>query len=269
MRFKILALVFFAAAFSLAACGSQGATTASPTASASATASATGTPVATATGSPSATQAAGALPIASVPWTDGEKDSYQWLEKSGKQIGTEQVSLTKAGDVWTQEVVDDISGTKQDAKVRVDAKTLQPLGEDKTISSSQGNVELHTEYKDGKITATAVVNGENKQGSTDLPADYIDNDQLLMTLRGIDFKQGQEVKFTLVVGATLQKLATTVTVVGKETVQTPAGSFETWKTEMDFAGQAKQTAWYQVDAPHYLVQYDNGQTKLVLAQKPS
>lgn len=205
-----------------------------------------------------------------MPWTNGEKESYQWLDdKTGSQIGTEQVSFTKSGDVWTQEVTDDISGAKQDAKVQVDAKTLQALGEDKTITSSQGNAEIHTEYKDGKLTVSVTASDQTNHGSTDVPADYIDNDQLLMTLRGLDFQQGKQVKFTLVVAGTLQKVATTVTVQGQETVQTPAGSFNSWKVVMDFGGQATQTAWYQVDAPHLLTQYDNGQTKLVLAQKPS
>jgi membrane protease YdiL (CAAX protease family) len=56
-----------------------------------------------------------------------------------------------------------------------------------------------------------------------------------------------------------QSEAMALRVVGKETVSTPAGEFETWKVTL-----GSETAWYSLDAPHTLVQYDNGMSVYVM-----
>ena len=101
--------------------------------------------------------------------------------------------------------------------------------------------------------------------SMDAPSDSLDNDQLLGTLRALRFADGYDGKYVNLFTSTARSLPTTIRVQGREKVDVPAGSFDTWKVELDF-GQAKQYAWYQAEAPNQLVQYDNGATRMVLTK---
>lgn len=205
------------------------------------------------------------LALGAAPWQDGDKLTYDWLDKSDNKSGTAEVSLAKDGGAWVISWADKIGAIDQESKVRIDAQTLKPLGAEKTIKAQGTDAKIDTTYQDGKLDIKAVVNGEDKSASIDVPANAIDNDQLLMTLRALQFADGYEGKCVIVVGQSAAKVDTTVRVKGKESVTVPAGSYEAWKVELDF-GQAKQYAWYQTDAAHNLVQYDNGATKAVLTK---
>lgn len=200
------------------------------------------------------------LALGGVPWSDGDSLAYDWLDKSGSKVGTAAYEFAKEGEAWVIAMADKFPTLEQSAKVRLDGQTLKPLGEEKSIKAQGQDVTLSTTYEGGKIDIKATVNGENKAAATDVPANALDNDHLLMSLRSLPFADGYEGKTTVVNGQNAAKIPTTVRVPGKETVQVPAGSFAVWKVELDF-GQAKQTAWYQVEAPHNLVQYDNGNIK--------
>ncbi len=58
-----------------------------------------------------------------------------------------------------------------------------------------------------------------------------------------------------------------VAVAGSEPAWTPAGNFVTWKVTVTYELGDKETtltAWYDVDAPHTLVRYDNGEVTYLL-----
>lgn len=203
------------------------------------------------------------LSLGSAPWKDGEQALYDVVDKSGNKIGTSTRAFTRDGNAWVLDEVDAAAGVNQAAKVRIDAGTLKALGEEKTIRAPQTDVTLNTTYANGKLEIRAVVNGKNQSVTIDVPANGLDSDQLLETLRALPFAEGYKAKLVTVVGANAAKINTTVQVKGKEKVEVPAGSLEAWRVELTF-GQAKQTAWYEVEAPFRMVQYDNGQTKLVL-----
>lgn len=205
------------------------------------------------------------LALSNVPWSNGDEVSYEWLDKNGGKIGTSQYAYTEDGDAWVVSFTDKITGLDQSAKVRIDAQTLKPLGEEKSIKAQGTDATVNTTYKDGKLDIQAVLNGENKSAAIDVPANALDNDQLLVTLRALQFADKYEGKATVVNGSNAAKIPVTVRVVGKEKVDVPAGSYDTWKVELDF-GQSKQNAWYQTDSPNNLVQYDNGQTRMVMAK---
>ena len=205
------------------------------------------------------------LALGNAPWSDGDRALYDWVDKSGNKAGTAEFAFARDGDAWVLSATDRLANLEQTAKVRVDAQTLKPLGGEKNIKAQGTDAKVSTTYEDGKLEIKAVVNGEDRSATIDVPPDAIDNDQLLATLRALAFAEGYEGRYTNVVGQSAAKIATTVRVKGKETVEVPAGSFEAWRVELDF-GQAKQYAWYEVGAPHNLVQYDNGNIKLVLVE---
>ncbi len=203
------------------------------------------------------------LALGSAPWKDGDKLVYDIVDRNGKSVGTSEFGFALADEAWLLSFSDKTANLEQSAQVRVDGKTLKPLGEEKTIKTASVDAKVSTSYDQGRLEVKAVQNGQNKAAAIDVPADAIENDQLLRTLRALPFAEGYEAKFVTVVGQNVAKIDTTVRVTGREQVAVSAGDFEAWKVELDF-GQAKQQAWYQVDEPHNLVQYDNGNTKMLL-----
>ncbi len=203
------------------------------------------------------------LALGSVPWQDGERVVYDVLDRNGNKLGTSEFGFAKDGEVWVLSAADKLTGLDQSSKVRIDGQTLKPLAEDKIIRTQGTDATVNATYANGKLDIKAVVNGQTKSAAVDVPANILDNDQLLMTLRAAPLAEGYAARLVTVVPSSALRVNTVVRVQGKETVTVPAGSFEVWRVLLDF-GQSKQTAWYQVAAPHHMVQYDNGGTKYVL-----
>ena len=229
-----------------------------------ASAAGTSTPAAASTSAPAATQTSAGLGLNAAPWQNGSTASYEWFgDKSGAQIGTSQYSFALKNNIWTISDQDKIAELNQTVEMMVNAKTLEPIGEKKTIKTANTNADITTTYKNSKLDISAVVNGKTSNASIDVPSNAIDNDQLLMSLRALPFAQGYKASYVLIVAQNALKINTTVTVLSQEKIDVPAGSFEAWHVEIQ-AGQSKQNAWYQVAAPHALVKYDNATNNMVL-----
>jgi ABC-type glycerol-3-phosphate transport system substrate-binding protein len=259
MKSRMVALLVSAVALALVltACGSS---TATPAASGTSTTSGSPAATSTAAGSTSPSE----LTLQAAPWTGTEKDNYQLVDAQGKELGTTQFTFAKQDNQWTISETDTISQTTIDSKMTLDATTLKPIGEERNVQGQSGNLKLTTKYTNGKLDITAVTGTDTKTATIDVPADAIDNDQLLMTLRALNFKQGLQQKFNLVVSSNALMLPTTVRVLSQESITVPAGTFNTWKTEFDLGQSGTLTCWYGVDAPNLLVKEQQGQASLIL-----
>lgn len=206
-----------------------------------------------------------ALTLGAAPWQDGEKVVYDIVDANGSKIGTSEYSFARDGDAWLLTATNKAGGAEETAKVRLDGSTLRPLSKEKTIKAADTDATLNVTYNAGKMQIKAVVNGKEQSAAVDIPANVLESDQLLMTLRAIPFAQGYQGSVVTVAADNASKINTRVRVVGQEKVQTPAGSVDAWHVEGDF-GQTKQSAWYAVAAPYTLIQYDAGTTKMVLSK---
>jgi hypothetical protein len=166
--------------------------------------------------------------------------------------------------VWTIEETDKIGELDQTIAMQVNATTLAPLGEHKTIQTASNNIEITTQYENGKLGITAIVDGDTRTASIDVPPNAIDNDQFLMTLRALPFAEGYTATYVVIVAQNALKVDTTVTVQATETIDVAGSSVDAWHVQVS-AAQAQQSVWYGVDAPHTLLKYDNGTTQMVLA----
>lgn len=205
------------------------------------------------------------LPLGPAPWKDGDRLVYDMMDPGGNKAGTLQYCVKKDGNAWVLSSIDKTARIEQDIVMRVDSGTLRPLGEEKTINAMGTTVKVKSAYKEGKLEISGVVNGQDKSASVDVPATAIDNDQLQMTLRALKFVEGFEAPLVHIVGLSGLDVDAAIAVKGKETIDVPAGSFETWVVELDF-GQTKHRAWYQVASPQNMIQYDKGIFKLVLSK---
>ncbi len=204
------------------------------------------------------------LTLGVAPWEDGDRVSYTIVDKQGNKLGTEDVSFAAAENAWVLTVADKAAPQLDStATVRIDRSSLRPLSGEKVIKAQGTDATVSYTYAGGKLDIKAVVNGENRTAAVDVPANILDNDQLLMTLRALPFAEGYAGSYVNVIATNARKVNSTVRVTGKETVQVPAGAYSAWRVELNFAG-ALQSAWYQDAAPYNMVQYDNGTSLLVL-----
>ncbi len=67
---------------------------------------------------------------------------------------------------------------------------------------------------------------------------------------------------TAVVGKP-QAIRVSAYVVGRETVEVPAGTYDAWRVEIRSSG-VEQTAWYATGGSRPLVKYDNGEVIFLL-----
>jgi hypothetical protein len=215
---------------------------------------------------PSPTQAPSPLGLDAAPWANGSTASYEWVDSSGTQIGASQFEFSLRGDTWVITDTDKIGEIDQTSVMTISATTLAPLGEYKTIQAPNTDVQLTTTYEGGKLDIKAIVNGQTRTATMSVPSNAIDNDQFLMTLRALPFAEGYKTTYVVIVAQNALKVNTTVTVQAQEQIEVPAGSFETWPVELN-SGQTQQFAWYQVDAPHLLIQYNNGTNRMLLTQE--
>jgi hypothetical protein len=196
-------------------------------------------------------------PKLAIPWGSGDSAAYV-LMAGGQTAGT--IVFTTApgssgGYVLTTEVT---SGAVKDvAKIRVD-DTLKPLAGTREISGAgASDFALVTVYDGkGKFSIEAKTAQGTKSAAIDVPTDSWDNDESLFAIRALPLAENYTTTFTLVVGASASVVKTQLTVLGKETTETAAGSFTTYKVEMAI-DQTKLYAWYDVQKPHHLIQYQS------------
>jgi hypothetical protein len=97
----------------------------------------------------------------------------------------------------------------------------------------------------------------------DLRAGDLLEDQLPLALRSLAFAPGLELRRRVLpslisnkLGHEPQFLDATITVVGEETLVTPAGRLAAWKVAVKF-GEIRQTWWFEKAAPHTLLQMES------------
>lgn len=208
-----------------------------------------------------------ALTLGSAPWQDGEQAVYDVVDRNDTSLGTSTFAFASEGSAWALSSRDVLSGVDQSSTVRIDAQTLKPLSVDKTIQAEGTDARIKASYPEGagKMAIEATVNGENRDATINVPANALDNDQILMTLRAAPLDVGYQASFVDVIVSRAAQVNTGVRVTGLETVTVPAGTFETYRVELNFSG-TKQTVWYEVAPPHRMVQYDNGANKMLLTR---
>jgi hypothetical protein len=200
------------------------------------------------------------------PWHSDEHFEYNIVAtQDGSLLGTSMIDVQPAGDVTTIKNVVKIGQITQSMTVTVRSSDLRPLSGEHQVTGSPNDFSLTSAYQNGQLTVQAQTAQGTKNATVNVDASALDNDSLLMVLRGAPLADNFSSPFTLVVSANATQVKAMLNVVGKESVTVPAGTFETYKVELSF-GTQKQTIWYEAVSPHRLIQYDNGTTKFVLTK---
>ncbi len=203
----------------------------------------------------------------SPPWIGNEHFEYNLLsDETGSPIGSGTIEVRPSSNATTIEHRYLIGKVTQHIISIVDPQRLNPISGEQQITGSQNDFSLVTSYQNNVLTIKATTAQGEKDFTISVAPDSIDNDSVLMALRAFPLADGYTTSFNTVVGASALQIKSTLTVAGKETITVPAGTFETYKVTLGFGSGSDQITWYEVAAPHRLIQYDNGQNKFVLAK---
>ncbi len=209
-----------------------------------------------------------ALPVASIPWSDGETSTYIWVE-GGNQIGTGVFSQSLSERGWLIHNTAVIGEMRHTGDVLADQQTLAPVSSTVANEGSLPEFAIEATYDGaaGRVQLVAHTLQGDHELAVRLPAGhYIDNEQLLTTIRAFPLREGYRFTVNLINTAGGQKVTVPLEVKGVETVALaveglPGEEHQAYRVSL-LGGV--QTAWYTVDPAHLLLKYDNGQRQTLL-----
>lgn len=204
------------------------------------------------------------LPL-TVPWGNQEEAVYSIRDQQGNEVGTGIWMIRRTEAVYELHATFVLGEVKDEIFLSMRASDLKPLRGKRALSGTANDFTLDTTYTDGRLHISAQTKDGEKSANLRVSADAYDNDQLLVILRALPYRDNYVARFTTVVPANGSQITTKLKVLGREMVETPAGTFEAYQVELNFVS-TKQWVWYAVEAPHYMVKYDNGTTVFLLVE---
>lgn len=217
--------------------------------------------VALACGSPSASAQPAPL-VAKVPFVDGERYTYSLRDDTRTVTARGTLTTKRVGDGWElrQEYEEanpppGVTSTSDASTTVVDGASVLPRSSDRVIERREETQRYHAAYAPGTVTLDH--EGE-KPRTLKLPAEAVyDNEASLWLWRTLPFADGYQQRYTSVGLTERSRQTVSLTVTGRQRVEVPAGAFEAWRLQVR-NGRATRVAWINVDAPHQIVQWDNG-----------
>ena len=200
--------------------------------------------------------------VAKVPFVDGERYTYSLRDDTRAVIARGTLTTRRSGDGWElrqeYEEANPPQGVKRTSDVSaafVDGATLLPRNVERVIERRDETQRYRAAYAPGTVTIDR--EGE-KPRTLKLPVDAVyDNEAALWLWRTLPFAEGYRQRYTSVGLTERSRQTVSITVTGRQRVEVPAGAFEAWRLQVR-NGRATRVAWINVDAPHQVVQWDNG-----------
>lgn len=210
--------------------------------------------------------------VSRTPWQAPEEATYRIL-RDDEVIGQGLLRIEEQGDslLLTQEFDFPARGFQDTVAATVDGQTLKPLRVERVISGPEGDRRWEVHYLSGIVEVRQTGGGDQRTDQLNLPQHAYDSWSEIFLWRTIDFRLGYRASYNGVLTAVLARpdsKLVTLQVVGRETIQVPAGQFEAWRLER-LSGGRKQVAWYSSQEGRLLIRYDNGELVFELEEMPS
>lgn len=206
------------------------------------------------------------LQIQTIPWANGERSIYQVIDINENFAGTATIEFTAGatqapGEAWTMRREVAAQGDQETVVVEMTASGLRPaLSTLVRLLGGASRQLVKTTYNSGQVdleltTAQDITTYER----INVPSDVRDQRTLLALARALPLVEGYatQVNSFLPVANLLER--TTIEVTGKEEVQTPAGTYETWHVTFSTT-DSKSEAWIATGAPHILIKFIDDRT---------
>lgn len=199
------------------------------------------------------------------PWQNGEISLYKVTDIDGNFAGNARFDITRGGsnpaaDGWSirREIV--AHGDTEIALVETFGPNLRPLVASLERTNGQGREFVTSTYDSGQVDMElTTVNDVTTYQRESIPSDARDQRTILMMARMLPLERRYAVRFNsyLPVADLLDRV--TLAVKGEEDISVPAGTFNTWRLELD-TGNSTSDVWIAVDAPNQLVKFVDGRS---------
>lgn len=201
--------------------------------------------------------------VASVPFRDGEQLTYVIREDWGSTTGRGVLTVRRDGDRVRLEQRYEGAAQQAGAKPNTDASSvlvgaadLRPVEMQRTVDGQDASHAYRAVYAtDGKSVEVAADGGKPK--SLPLGEVFYDNESALWLWRTLPLAEGYRERYISIDAVARTRQTVDLQVTGTQTVEVPAGTFQAWRLQVR-SGRATRVAWVNVQAPHEIVQWDNG-----------
>jgi hypothetical protein len=154
--------------------------------------------------------------------------------------------------------------TSDRTTVTVDPVSLLPQSVDRIIEGREGSDEYHGRYSPDGSVVTVTTSEDPEERTLEPPTPSYENESSLWLWRTLPLAEDYTSRYVSVNTVERKSQTVELEVTGQQRITVPAGTFETWRLQVR-NGRATRVAWINVEAPHEIVQWDNGSTVFLLA----
>ncbi len=196
-------------------------------------------------------------------WEGPESYRYQLVQRT-HLYGYCELRTTpeiEPGRTLLERLCWDDSGFRDDGRVLVDSQTLQPIEtERRNYDPERDRTAVRTaHYGEGSVLLAIDLGDEERSVTRDLPQPderspdpgWYDDESMFWLLRGIPLEEGWTGAYHNVSVGTAQVSVAEVRVIGRTTVEVPAGTFDAW--EIEVRSSITNRVWINSEAPHQVV----------------
>jgi hypothetical protein len=197
--------------------------------------------------------------VSTVPFMEGERLQYGLHDDAGAKIGEGILTASRAGDALRleQSYKSLVQESTDTASTLVHPQTLRPHLMERVVQGQGSKQEYLATY--GPDSRTVDLEREDeKPRMLKLPEHAYDNESSLWLWRTLPLADDYEAQYVSVNPVEGSRQTVSVSVTARERLEVPAGAFETWRLQVR-NGRATRVAWVNLDAPHQVVQWDNGE----------
>jgi Protein of unknown function (DUF3108) len=207
-----------------------------------------------------------------IAFVDGERLTYELVNIQGEPLGTGVLTTRLEGTRFVLEqhyesdATTDAEPSTDDVTVAVDAATLRPFGGLRSVVRRLNDGGRKSEVYEwiydvddevSGIGYSATIDGESSRDELELREHYYDNESSLWLWRTLAFSEEFEANYVSVNPLDGKQQTVKIQTPSRETIDVPAGTFEVWRLIVR-NGRSLRSAWINVEAPHEVVQWDNG-----------
>jgi hypothetical protein len=195
----------------------------------------------------------GNLTFGPIPWVNGERMQLNISVASGADVGTVEYRADLLFGGRTNWLLGArlMAGPQSVSSVDVDAETFHPLASHWKHSLLG---EVTANYKPGEVDIQRV--GKSQPEVVPVEGVVYDNEEVVYTMRRLPLQVGYKATipvFSALGGGNVIPIG--LEVVGKETIEAPAGKFDCFKVRLS---PVNQDFWFSDDTHRYLVKFEAG-----------
>lgn len=205
------------------------------------------------------------LKLQPVPWADGEALQYGMRLAAGLPLGT-MIYTVQSDDldgrkIWRTRKINAVVVNRQLGLswVEADFGTFQPIRSSFRLPALGDTLAV---YHPHEVAITTTRNGEKTTRTTAIDKVVYDNEQGVELFRRLPLEQVTQRSVPIFVPFGAGEIEIGLEVLGKETVEVPAGTFECLKVNLS---PVNQTFWFSTDEHRYVVKMDANNVLVELA----